>query len=258
MGKKIFVVFVMAMIITPITACLSETDGWEGDVALIKNAKFRVYAKSGREYKITHTTALGALNEASKIAEFSYTVDDSWYNQYGSLLVDSIWGIKNEGMKGWQYWVNYPDEPLPWIGADKYEVKENDTVDWFYGDFSSNPSDCELLIRIHVHLEMDELPPNVEIIKPKGGLYIFGRQVISFPGFSVVLGEINVEANANDLQCEIEKVEFYLNNNLIHKDEEEPYEWLFDGGKGKFNLKAIAYDMAGNEGSDEIVLFKVV
>jgi hypothetical protein len=251
---KIFVVFIMAMIITP--ACFCE-NGWEGDVTLIKNAKFRVYAKSGREYKINHATALGALNEASKIAGFSYTIDDSWYAQYGSLLVDSIWGIKNEGMKGWQYWVNYPDEPLPWIGADKYEVKENDTVDWFYGDFSSNPSNCEILIRIHVHLSLDFSSPDVEIIKPKG-FYIFDREIISFQNIAIVIGKITVEARASDLECGIEKIEFYLNNNLMHTDEKEPYEWLFEEGKGKYNLKAIAYDMAGNEASDEIILFKVM
>ena len=257
MGKKIFVVFLMAMLITTITACLSETDGWEGDVTLIKNARFRVYAKSGREYKINHATALGALNEASKIAGFSYTIDDSWYAQYGSLFVDSIWGIKNEGMKGWQYWVNYPDEPLPWIGADKYEVKENDIVDWFYGDFSSNPSDCELLIRIRVHLSFDSNPPDVKIIKPRG-FYIFEREIISFQNIAIVIGKITVEAIANDLQCEIEKVEFYLNNDLLYEDEYEPYNWIFEGGNGKYNLKVIAYDMAGNEASDEVILFKVM
>ncbi|MEM1513530.1 MAG: Ig-like domain-containing protein [Candidatus Thermoplasmatota archaeon] len=255
MKMKILGVGLVLLLTTALTAYPLQE--WEGDVVLIKNAKFRVIAKSGREYKINHATALGALNEASKIAGFSYTVDDSWYEQYGSLLVDSIWGMKNEGMKGWQYWVNYPDEPLPWVGADRYEVKENDTVDWFYGDFSSNPNKCEALIRIHVHLEIDEVAPNVEIKKPGGGLYIFDRQVISFPGFAIVLGKITVEVNANDLQCEIEKVEFYINSNLMHIDEKEPYEWLFEGGRGKYNLKAIAYDMAGNIASDEIILFKV-
>ncbi len=232
-------------------------DGWEGDVNLFENAKFRVIAKSGKEYRINHATALGALNEASKIAEFSYTVDDSWYIQYGSLLIDSINGIKNEGMKGWQYWVNYPDEPLPWVGADKYEVKEGDTVDWFYGDFSSNPGNCEILIRIHVHVSSDNTPPSVEIRKPSGGIYIFDRQIISFPGFSIVIGKINVEVSANDLQCEIEKVEFYLDSNLVYIAEKEPYNWLFVEGRGKYKLKAVAYDMAENIASDEIVLFKM-
>ncbi|MEM2935234.1 MAG: DUF4430 domain-containing protein [Candidatus Thermoplasmatota archaeon] len=254
---KILGVGLVALILTTALTPAYLLQGWEGDVTLIENAKFRVIAKSGKEYKISHATALGALNEAGKIAGFSYTVDDSWYTQYGSLLVDSIWGMKNEGMKGWQYWVNYPNEPLPWVGADRYELKEGDVVDWFYGDFSSNPNNCEILIRIHIHLEIDNTSPYIEIKKPGGGLYIFDRQIISFPGFAIVLGKITVEVYAHDLHCEIEKVEFYLNSNLMYINEKQPYEWLFEGGRGKYNLKAIAYDMAGNIASDEIILFKV-
>ncbi|MBC7081015.1 MAG: DUF4430 domain-containing protein [Thermoplasmatales archaeon] len=255
--KKGIIAILVGIILTTTMIPALAIDGWEGDVNLFKNAKFRAIAKSGKEYKINHATALGALHEASKIAEFSYTIDDSWYVQYGSLLVDSVNGIKNEGMKGWQYWVNYPDEPLPWVGADRYEVKEGDVVDWFYGDFSSNPSNCDILIRIRVHVSVDDIAPSVKIKKPSGGIYIFDRQIISFPGFSIVIGEINVEVDANDLQCEIEKVEFYLNGELVYRAEKEPYIWLFDNGKGKYKLNAIAYDMAGNNASDEAILFKV-
>ena len=74
---------------------------WEGDVTLVKNTTFEVTAyNSGKTYKLSSTTALGALDKASKKGNFDYTVNDKWYQQYGSLFVDSIAGKKNEGMNG--------------------------------------------------------------------------------------------------------------------------------------------------------------
>jgi len=221
---------------------------WEGDVTLVKNTTFEVTAhNSGKIYNVSSTTALGALDKASEKGNFDYTVTDKWYKQYGSLFVDSIAGKKNEGMNGWQYWVNYPDEPLPWIGADKYQLEDGDTVDWFYGGYGTNPDTASMLIRIHVHIVTDITPPYIEFTKPRGGLYIFDREIIRFPGISIIIGKITIVVDATDDLSGVKEVKFYIDDELKEIDKKEPYSWEWnETAIGSHVIKAIAYDMVGN------------
>ena len=221
---------------------------WEGDVTLVKNTTFEVTAyNSGKTYKLSSTTALGALDKASKKGNFDYTVNDKWYQQYDSLLVDSIAGKKNEGMNGWQYWVNYPNESMPWTGADKYQLKDGDTVDWFYGGYGKNPDTASMLIRIHVHIAIDSTPPSVEFIKPRGGLYIFDREIFHFSGISYIIGKITIMVDATDDLSKVKEVKFYIDDELKEIDEKEPYSWKWnETAIGTYVIKVIAYDMVGN------------
>ena len=54
---------------------------------------------------------LAALIRAAEAGGFNYTINDSWYDDYGSLRPDEVAGRSEDGAEGWLYWVNYPDEP---------------------------------------------------------------------------------------------------------------------------------------------------
>ena len=128
---------------------------WEGDVTLIENTTFTVTAHdSGESYEINQTTALGALDAAAEIGGFDYTVSDEWYASWGSLLVDSIAGKENDPVTwdGWMYWVNYPDDPMPMVGANLYELEDGDVVTFYYGGMSTTPDNSSMVILIHVHI----------------------------------------------------------------------------------------------------------
>lgn len=106
---------------------------------------------NGKEYLINNTTALAALHYASfDSIEFEYTLDDNWFDQYGSLLVKSIFGLEN-GYNGnyWMYWVNYPEEPMPSVGANQYELEEGDIVYWYYGSWTSTPENASVILKIN-------------------------------------------------------------------------------------------------------------
>jgi hypothetical protein len=93
--------------------CLPQEIIWQGDVTLINGTMFDKTAhNSGVSYEIDRTTALGALDAAAEEGVFNYTMNDEWYELYGSLFVDSIADIPNEGYNGWMYWVNYPEDRL--------------------------------------------------------------------------------------------------------------------------------------------------
>lgn len=240
------------------TLLLQHPPFWEGSVNLIRNTTFEVTVSiSGNSYSVSSTTALGALNSASKMGDFDYVIDDHWYDQFGSLLLDSIAGKKGEGFKGWQYWVNYPSYSIPYVGADQYQVKEGDVVDFFYGDFDATPNSSSMLIRIYTQIKEDHFPPRVSISRPTSGIYIIDRKIIEFPSdVTIVLGQITIIAEVFDVLTSVNRAEFFIDNTLYITDEEPPFEWIWDKTKtGRHTLHIEGYDEVGNHDYDEQILW---
>jgi len=127
---------------------------WQGDVTLINGTTFCVTAhNSGEEYVVNSTTALGALDAAAHAGGFNYTVSDEW----GILFVDSIADIPNEGWSGWMYWVNYPDEPMPMVGAAEYVVEDGDVVTWYWSsNMNMTPENSPKVLIINVTVASNE------------------------------------------------------------------------------------------------------
>ncbi|HRR89080.1 MAG TPA: DUF4430 domain-containing protein, partial [Methanoculleus sp.] len=99
---------------------------------------------SGKTYTVDRQTALGAL-DATGIA---YTINDAYYQEYGSLFIDSIRGRANEGTAGWMYQVNAES---PGVGANAYAVQNGDEVVFFWSEgMSSTPATSRDTIFIRV------------------------------------------------------------------------------------------------------------
>ena len=107
---------------------------------------------------------------------------------------------------------------------------------------------------------VDESPPTVEIVRPKERfLYILDMEMMSLFFKTRIIGEITIEADADDMISEISKVEFYLDDELMETDYEWPYRWLWSKSSfGNHLLKVIAYDSAGNAASDEMNVWVVI
>ena len=98
--------------------------------------------------------------------------------------------------------------------------------------------------------------PNVNIIKPEKALYIFNKKIIPL-FFTLIIGEIDIEVNASDYLYGIDRVEFYIDDEIKSTDTSEPYSWTWDEMVFfRHTIKAIAYNNAGNSASDEIVVWK--
>ena len=75
---------------------------------------------------ISYPSPLGAVDEASKEGGFSYTV--VYYPTWDSLLITEIAGEIFGEKTGWVYFVDYQ---IPMVGADKYELtQEENKVLW--------------------------------------------------------------------------------------------------------------------------------
>jgi hypothetical protein len=155
--RKILSIIILSAILlmSAVLALVNETPAdnetgemavfWEGNVTLAENATFNVTAEnSGMEYTVGVQTALGALDATG----LNYTVTDEYYEQYGSLFVDSIEGRGGEGMAGWFYWVN---GAAPAVGANVQEVVSGDEVIYYWSaDENTTPETSDQVIIINV------------------------------------------------------------------------------------------------------------
>jgi len=109
-------------------------------------------------------------------------------------------------------------------------------------------------------LQGGNLPPTVGFSLPEiGMLHLFGNPIFDFIFHkkTVLVGRSKIIAEAHD-DSGIEKVEFYIDGNVVFEDTEEPYEYSFKKVKllkrfvRKHTLTVIAYDAEGKTGTNSI------
>jgi len=121
------------------------------------------------------------------------------------------------------------------------EPPDGNPFDAYYAD----ASDGTLVV------EGGNLPPEVGITNPKNGrLHIFGKEITATLKLKTILiGRTTITATASD-DSKVEKVEFYIDDTLVAKFTEEPYEWTLKKVKlfrrfiipQKHTISVIAYD----------------
>jgi hypothetical protein len=80
---------------------------------------------------IVATTPLDALQAAARSGEFYEHVTASSFGNY----VDQIGFYAGSGNAGWVFKVNGASPP---VGADQVQLKDGDTVEWYYAAFGPN------------------------------------------------------------------------------------------------------------------------
>ena len=100
---------------------------------------------------------------------------------------------------------------------------------------------------VQVKIGADVNPPQVSFEYPSDGIKI--------PSGS----SVSTQINASDADGDISKVEFYLDNSLSDSVKSSPYVWqlIAPESLGTHELKAIAYDFAGNK-ADATIHFDVI
>jgi hypothetical protein len=137
---------------------------------------------------------------------------------------------------------------VPYTGS--FNVTEGiNRIEYFSRDNAGNAEQLK-----SVEMKIDRTPPNLEITSPKKSyLYIMGREIIPLDMFTVIIGSIEINANAYDGLSGIEKVEFYIDNALMHTEDAMPYSWEWnETAIGPYTIKVMAYDMAGNTASGKV------
>jgi hypothetical protein len=110
----------------------------------------------------------------------------------------------------------------------------------------------------------DTIPPQVNIVSPVEGfinINIFDLFTLKIKSITtMVFGRVLVLVNASDNQSGIEKVEFYVEDELKSTVTTAPYEWRWTerGWFFPYTLKVKVYDYAGNINVDSMKVWKVV
>jgi len=96
---------------------------------------------------------------------------------------------------------------------------------------------------ITITYAVDTTPPEIDIVCPKERfLYVADHEMAPFP-FTLIIGGIGVDVFAYDEESGIERVEFYVDDELKYTDFEEPYEWFcYETMFGSHTFGAKAYD----------------
>ena len=76
-------------------------------------------------------------------------------------------------------------------------------------------------------------------------------------GTTVIIGDIDVEVEASDDDSGIYRVNFYVDGSLEETVGSSPYRWSWDeSGFGRYSVKVVAFDNAGNSAEDSIDVWK--
>jgi hypothetical protein len=220
-------------------------------VTLYDNAD-RMFTVGEERYAISGTNALSAFLVAAEQEEYSYQISDEYYEQFSSFLITSINGIENQGMDGWQFWVNYPQDEIPMVGANDYELTEGDVVSWFYGGYGVNPETSDHVITIEISIDTDETNPSLSLTKPNDGdIYLNNNLLFTIPFMyiSVIIKSIELIAEATDEESGIETVSFAIDGTTQYTDYTQPYTWEYAPSSGfkKTRLTVTATDRSNHQ-----------
>lgn len=110
------------------------------------------------------------------------------------------------------------------------------------------------------NLTIDDDPPKLKIKKPSiGGIYLFNCRI--FPFYKpVIIGSIDIIAEASDSQSGMDHVEIYIDNNLTKSFNSTPYIWRWYARvlfPTKIEIKILGYDNVGNVATTSIDIFKI-
>lgn len=124
-------------------------------------------------------------------------------------------------------------------------------IDFFSTD---NAGNFEKVKRIEINV--DKTLPNISIVNPSNGFYLYGRKVFEMNNI-VIIGNISIIVSCDD-NIGIEKVEFYIDGIYKANATIPPYKYEWDDfALGRHEIKAIAYDFAGNSKECEKEIFVI-
>jgi hypothetical protein len=98
--------------------------------------------------------------------------------------------------------------------------------------------------------------PEVNITKPENAIYLFNNKIRDF-FMPLIIGSVDVEVQASDSKYDVDRVEFYVDDELVSTDTVAPYSWKWIRPSFfRHELKVTAINRNNNGTSDELILWK--
>ena len=148
--------------------------------------------------------------------------------------------------------------PTRWIqieGDRRIQVEEGGLAEWSTEGLNGLYT-LQLLVILEdgqvrtaaVPLTLDNRPPSIQLLLPQPGLQIRLASQASLP----------LQAEARD-EVRLERVEFLVNGRPVQTMANAPFlfNWVLPNRTGSFEIRARAYDAAGNQAESESVLVEI-
>ena len=105
-------------------------------------------------------------------------------------------------------------------------------------------------------------PPSLRVLKPKHAFYFLNLMIMPFliPIEPVIIGYINIKVTVTHENLDIERVEFYIDDEIRFTDYNLPYSWVWnDAGKypNWHTIEIVAYDSDGKSTSEKFYVLKL-
>ncbi len=151
------------------------------------------------------------------------------------------------------------DEPII-LDLDSVKAKDLVRIAWHYKYPGNGTADLWIIDNVTITGRYDSIIPEVEIVKPEQNqLYVSDNHQFDIDGKTIIIGSMNVKVDPTDEGTGTSYVEFYIDDTLVHTDEEYPFSWQWRSlGFKSYSLKTIAYDHAGNANEDVIEVIKLL
>jgi len=96
----------------------------------------------------------------------------------------------------------------------------------------------------------------MEITNPENAIYLRNKEILPLP-VPVIVGKIDIDVDAANINYGIDRVEFYIDGDLRETDTTEPYSWMWDEHVFfRHTIKTVAYDGSGNNATRELLVWK--
>ncbi len=203
------------------------------------------------------------LIEWNKTYDFS-DVDHSFVTFYGWDVSKSVYSIQ---IKSCNHRISMSSGKDPLKYYETHAIGTcpgtyNYFIEWFGKEGSNNISgvftvQADEHKRILNNLSFCDDVPNIDVIKPINGIYIFNKKILPF-FIPIIIGQINISAEVFDNSSEIDRVEFYINDNYISTDYVPPYSLLLDLNKfGKSEIEIKAFDTWDYNSTKEFTVWSI-
>jgi len=151
------------------------------------------------------------------------------------------------------------DEPIT-LNLDKLKAKNNVRIGWHYQYAGNGTNDLWIIDDVSIHAKFDSYSPDIDITKPKeNNLYLFNDNSYPIQDKTILIGPTEVKADPTDTGTGTRLVKFYIDNSLMHTDEEYPFSWEWKKlGCGKYTIKTVAVDYAGNSNEASLSVIKIL
>jgi hypothetical protein len=183
-----------------------------------------------------------------------YPDENRWYSDRNPVFE---WIPSSNKIVGYSCCLDHSPDTIPDSIIDTISNSisyENVGDGTWYFHIRAKDSDGDWSETSHCRINIDATPPLVEITRPKKGCLYFYNLEISTPFGSrpATRGWLTIKVNATDETSGMDKVEFYIDENILYVAHSPPYEWMWLPVPLLYTIKVIAYDEAGNAASDSI------